>query len=248
MGNPSIGAVLEVIRAAPDYAGRFESAFPGRGLAIETIGMAIASYERTLVSGGSPFDRWRYGNDPSAVSDSVKRGFRVFTGSAGCSACHILADETALFTDGAFHNTGIGYAASMAKEAGPMRILIGPGEYLTLDRSLLESVGEPRPGDLGLYEITQDPADRWRYRTPSLRNVALTAPYMHDGSLATLADVVDFYDRGGTPNQVLDPLIRPLGLSAEEKRDLVSLLDALTGSDVDDLVSDAFAAPIGDVR
>jgi cytochrome c peroxidase len=156
--------------------------------------------------------------------------------------------DAALFTDGAFHNTGIGYAVSMAKDPTPMPILVAPGQYLMVDRALMAEVGERRPNDLGLYEITQDPGDRWKYRTPSLRNVALTAPYMHDGSLATLADVVSFYDGGGTPNEVLDPLIRPLGLSAAERDDLVSLLEALTGSDVDRLVSDAFAAPIGDVR
>jgi hypothetical protein len=92
------------------------------------------------------------------------------------------------------------------------------------------------------------PFDRWKYRTPNLRNVALTAPHMHDGSLATLGDVVSFYSRGGTPNEVLDPLIRPLGLSVDDQDDLVSFLEALTGSDVDELVSDAFAAPIGDPR
>jgi cytochrome c peroxidase len=248
MGNPSIGTVVEKIRAAPDYAGLFESAFPGRGLAMETIGMAIASYERTLVSGDSPFDRWHYGKDASAVVEVVKRGFQLFTGKAGCSACHTVGPDAALFTDGAFHNTGIGYALSMAKDPGPMRILVAPGRYLMVDRALVAEVGERRPSDLGLYEITQDPADRWKYRTPSLRNVALTAPYMHDGSFATLGDVVSFYDRGGTPNEVLDPLIRPLGLRAEEREELESFLEALTGSDVDRLVSDAFAAPIGDVR
>jgi cytochrome c peroxidase len=248
MGNPSIGAVVEKIRAAPDYAGLFESAFPGRGLAMETIGMAIASYERTLVSGDSPFDRWKYEKDTSAVGEAVKRGFQIFTGKAGCSACHTVGADAALFTDGALHNTGIGYAVSMAGAPGPMRIPVAPGQYLMVDRALLGAVGEPPPSDLGLYEITQDPADRWKYRTPSLRNVALTAPYMHDGSLGTLGDVVSFYDGGGTPNEVLDPLIRPLGLRGEERDDLVSFLEALTGSDVDRLVLDAFAAPIGDVH
>ena len=112
----------------------------------------------------------------------------------------------------------------------------------------MAQVSERPPSDLGLYEITQDPADRWKYRTPSLRNVGLTAPYMHDGSLASLGDVVSFYDAGGTPNETLDPLIRPLGLSANQRDDLVSFLEALTGSDVNTLVSDAFAAPIGDAR
>lgn len=248
MGNPSIGAVVEKIRAAPDYAGLFESAFPGRGLAMETIGMSIASYERALVSGDSPFDRWHYGEDESAAGEAVERGFQLFTGRAGCSACHSVGPDAALFTDGALHNTGIGYTASMGNAPGSMRILVAPGQYLSVDPALVAQVSEPRPSDLGLYEITQDPADRWKYRTPSLRNVALTAPYMHDGSLATLEEVVSFYNGGGIPNQELDPLMRPLGLSAEQQADLVSLLEALTGSDVDELVSDAFAAPIGDVR
>lgn len=248
MGSPSIGAVVEKIRTAPDYAGLFESAFPGSGLAMQTVGMAIASYERTLVSGSSPFDRWHYGKDESAVGEAVKRGFQLFTGQAGCSACHTVGADAALFTDGAFHNTGIGYAVSMAKEPKPKRILVAPGQYLIVDGALVAQVGEPPASDLGRYEVTQDPADRWKYRTPSLRNIALTAPYMHDGSLATLGDVVSFYNRGGIPNEVLDPLIRPLGLSAEDQDDLVSFLKALTGSDVDELVSDAFAAPIGDVR
>lgn len=246
MGNPSIGAVVERIRAAPDYAGLFESAFPDEGLDMQTLGMAIASYERTLISGDSPFDRWKYGGDATAVGEAVERGFRLFTGKAGCSACHSVGKDAALFTDGAFHNTGIGFGASMGRPAGATRIFVAPGRSLTLDRALVAQVGEPRPSDLGRYEITQDPADRWKYRTPSLRNVALTAPYMHDGSLATLGDVVTFYDAGGIPNELLDPLIRPLGLRADERADLVSFLEALTGADVDVLVSDAFAAPIGD--
>ena len=99
---------------------------------------------------------------------------------------------------------------------------------------------------LYLHEITQDPADRWRYRTPPLRNVALTAPYMHDGSIATLDGVVDFYRRGGIPNEGLDPLIRPLRLVDAEVAALVAFLESLTGGDVEALVADAFAAPVGD--
>jgi cytochrome c peroxidase len=130
--------------------------------------------------------------------------------------------------------------------SGRQRVQVSPGTWLEVERSIVASVSEPPPGDLGRYEITGDPADRWRYRTPTLRNVALTAPYMHDGSLATLLEVVEHYDRGGVPNEGLDPLVRPLGLSPLEKRDLVAFLEALTGSDVAELVSDAFAAPIGD--
>jgi cytochrome c peroxidase len=249
MGNPSIGAVVEKIRDLDDYAERFREAFPGRGVALETVGMALASYERTLVSGGSAFDRHRYGNDERALRPAARRGLALFTGKAGCASCHPLGDRSALFTDNGFHNTGVGFAASMdGDEAPTRRVQAAPGVYLDVPRAIVAQVSERPPNDLGLYEVTQDPADRWKYRTPGLRNAALTAPYMHDGSLATLADVVAFYDRGGIPNEGLDPRIRPLGLSERERRDLVAFLESLTGGDVEQLVADAFAAPIGDAR
>jgi cytochrome c peroxidase len=134
----------------------------------------------------------------------------------------------------------------MGDDRATRRILVAPGHYLEVEPSVIEAVAETPPGDLGLYEITRDPADRWKYKTPTLRNVALTAPYMHDGSLPTLHEVVSFYDRGGVPNENLSPLIRPLGLTATEKDDLVAFLHNLTGSEVERLVKDALAAEIGD--
>jgi len=247
MGNPSVGSVIEKVRALPGYAARFEAAFPGRGLSLETLGLALAAYERTLVSGDSPFDRWYYGGDESAVGAAEKRGFALFSGKAGCIGCHPIGRDTALFSDDAFHNTGIGYARSMGKTAETQRLQVAPGVYLEVDRSIVAQVAEPPQSDLGRYEITRDPADRWKYRTPTLRNVAKSAPYMHDGSLATLRDVVLFYDRGGIANEGLDARIRPLSLAGEEVRDLVAFLESLTGSDVPLLVADAFAAPVGDV-
>jgi len=104
----------------------------------------------------------------------------------------------------------------------------------------------PPPSDLGRYEVTQDPDDRWCYKTPTLRNVALTAPYMHNGDLGTLKEVVSFYNEGGIANPQLDPFIRPLGLTAREMDNIVTFLKSLTGDNVEILVSDAFAAPIGD--
>jgi cytochrome c peroxidase len=246
MGNPSIGAVVEKIRGFADYQGLFEAAFPARGLAMESVGMALASYERTLVSAGSPFDLWYYAQDQAALGDAAKRGFELFSGNAACSTCHSVGPRHALLTDNGFHNTGIGYAASMRIRPEKQRIQVSPGSWLVVDGDLMAAVSEPPPADLGLYEITQDPADRWKYRTPTLRNVALTAPYMHDGSLATLAEVVSFYDRGGVSNETQDPLVRPLGLSAMQRDDLVAFLEALTSSDVDVLVRDAFAAPVGE--
>ncbi|MES9823524.1 MAG: cytochrome c peroxidase [Candidatus Thiodiazotropha endolucinida] len=247
MANPSIGYVLEKIRKIDDYEGSFEAAFDGRGVSMETLGMAIASYERALVSGGSPFDHWYYGDDKQALPASAQRGFELFVGKAGCVACHHIGDKHALFSDDALHNTGIGYRESMGIVPETQPVTVAPGVTLQIDRSVIEQVGEPAPTDVGLYEVTQNPNDRWKYKTPSLRNVALTAPYMHNGSFSTLREVVEFYDSGGVANELLDPLIRPLGLNESEKQDLVAFMQSLTGGNVDTLVADAFAAPVGDV-
>jgi cytochrome c peroxidase len=245
MGNPSVGYVVEKIKRLPDYKGLFEQAF-GRGPTMETIGMAIANYERALNSANSPFDRWYYGHQADALTDKAQRGFQLFTGKAGCVACHAVGSESALLMDNGLHNTGIGYRASMFKEPETRTIEVAPGLSLEVDAAAVEAVSEHAPNDLGLYEITQDPSDRWKYRTPSLRNVALTAPYMHDGSLATLEEVVQFYNQGGEPNENLDARIKPLGLTAAEVDDLVAFLNALTGDNVGELVADALAAPVGD--
>jgi cytochrome c peroxidase len=247
MGNPSIASVIEKIRRLDDYHGLFEAAF-GRGPDMETLGIALASYQRALRSADAPFDRWYYGGDPQAVGDAVKRGFALFVGKGGCAGCHRIGPRHALFTDDDLHNTGVGYRESMAREPASRRVTAAPGVALEVPSALIRSVSDPPPSDLGRYEISQDPADRWKYKTPSLRNVALTAPYMHNGSLGTLAEVIDFYDGGGVDNPLLDTRIRPLGFSAQEKEDLLALLRALTGSNVDALVADAFAAPVGDAQ
>ncbi len=246
MGAPSVGYVVEKIKGLSDYAGLFERAFK-RGPSMETLGMAIASYERALNSAESPFDRWRFGKQDQALTPEAKRGFDLFTGKAGCSSCHAISDKYALFTDQEMHNTGLGYRAAMGTQPTP-KIPVAPGLALNIDATALASVGEARPNDLGLYEITQDTQDRWKYRTPSLRNITLTSPYMHDGSLATLRDVVEFYNGGGIPNENLDPRIMPLNLDEREISDLVEFLRSLTGANVRELVLDAFAAPVGDPR
>lgn len=246
MANPSVGAVLQKIRSLGDYDGLFEAAFNGRGADMMTVGMAFAAYQRSLVSADSPFDRWRYGGEAEALGEDAQRGYALFAGKAGCALCHTVGADSALFSDDSLHNTGIGYRRAMGPASKTQRVQLAPGVFVDVDRAVIESVGEPSPADLGLYEITQDPADRWKFKTPSLRNVALTAPYMHDGSLGTLEDVVRFYNGGGVPNETQDPLIRPLGLAESEISDLVTFLESLTGSNVDALVADAFAAPVGD--
>jgi cytochrome c peroxidase len=245
MGNPSLAAVVERLRRLPDYAGLFERAF-GRGPAVETLGQALAAWQRTLLSGGSPFDRWYFGGDEGALSPAAKRGFFLFAGSAGCATCHRLDRKSALFTDHDFHNTGVAYQSSVRQPRdAPLRVEIAPGLFTTLDAGAVAAVSEPPPGDLGRYEVTGILADRWAYKTPGLRDVALTAPYMHDGSLATLDDVVAFYNRGAAPHDPLDPRLPPLRLDAGERADLAAFLRGLTGSAAADLAADARRAPVG---
>jgi cytochrome c peroxidase len=238
MGNSSIGSVVERLRGLGDYAGLFEAAFDGRGVSAARIGDAIAAYERTLVAGDSRFDRWRFGGDASALSPEEQRGFALFTGKARCAVCHTIGDRDALFTDHRFHNTGIGWRRAVHAPAR-IRVELIPGAFADLDRKTLESFSEPRARDLGRYEITLDPKDRWAYRTPGLRNVALTSPYMHDGSLPTLEAVVEFYDRGGIEHPEKSPLVVSLGLDGEERGALVAFLRSLTGSNVQALVDQA---------
>jgi len=239
MANPSVGLVVERIGAMPDYATAFERAF-GASPDVVNIGTALAAYERGLLSADSAFDRWFYRRDEAAMSPRARRGFTIFR-SAGCANCHTVGHDGALFTDDAYHDTGIGYARAMHPQA-VSRIQIAPDTTVSLGSALTVAAAN----DLGRYEITLAPVDRWRYRTPSLRNVALTAPYMHDGSLATLADVIDFYVQGGAPHDGQDPLIRPLALAPSDKADLVAFLESLTGSNVAALASDARSVAIGD--
>lgn len=244
MANASVGYVIRHLEQWPEYRGRFAAAF-GAPPSMETVGQALAAYERTLIAGGSPFDRWYYGKDENALSDAAKRGFELFRGKGRCVQCHTVGEQHALFTDQALHNTGLGYLASMGRSGGRRNMELAPGTTLEYELDAVADSAEPKPNDLGRYEVTEDPDDRWKYRTPGLRNVALTRPYMHDGSLSTLADVVAFYDGGGVPNPLLDPLIAPLGLSADERAALVAFLESLTSPAVATLVERGRRASVG---
>ena len=192
---------LERLEADGSYREEFRLVFGPGPITMGRVVRAIASYERTLLSGNSPFDRYYYGRDKAAMSGSAIRGLDVFRNPAkgNCAACHQIGETAALFTDGLFHNLGAGMDAS----------------------------GELK--DAGRYEQTRVEGDRGAFRTPSLRSVAQTAPYMHDGGLKTLREVIDFYIGGGSSNPQLDPLIRPLTLTARERDDLEAFLQALTG-------------------
>ena len=248
MANPSIGYVIKKIQRTADYQGVFEEVF-GRAAAMDTIGMALAQYQRTLLSGGSRFDRWYYGGEKSLLSADEQLGFEIFTTKGACSACHLINKKFALFTDHQLHNTGLGYRSSMEREAPTQRVQLAPGVFIDLDNEKIRQVSRDEEflkNDLGHYEVTEDPVDLWKYLTPTLRNVELTAPYMHNGEFLTLAQVIEFYNQGGIPNKRLSPLIKPLALSDKEKQALEAFLKTLTGSNVAELVADAFAAPVGD--
>ena len=177
-----------------EYGRLFEAAFGSEEIVIEHVARAIASFERTLLSGNSAFDRYEILGETRALSESARRGLELFRGQARCHLCH----ERSLFSDGLFHNTGVSW-----------------GEL---------------PIDLGRYEVTEEKYDQAAFRTPSLRDVEHTAPYMHDGSIETLEDVLEFYSKGGNPNPYLDLAIKPLDLSDREMADLVEFLKSLSGS------------------
>jgi len=197
MAMPSPEQVAKRVAQVPGYAPLFRKAFGDEKIDVDRITKAIAAYERTVVAGNSPFDRYMAG-DKDAMSVAAVRGMELFNGKANCKACHAGFN----FTDESYHNLGVG-------------------------------IDKPKP-DLGRYEVTKKEEDKGKFKTPTLRNVMLTAPYMHDGSESTLLDVVEFYDRGGVKNPNLSKEIRPLGLTEREKRDLVAFLEALTG-EIDNL-------------
>jgi cytochrome c peroxidase len=186
MAAPSIGWALAKLKTMSEYKPLFAAAFPDRGISMETLAEAIASYERTLLSGNSRFDRWRYGGENEALSPLEKRGFELFKGKARCSACHVVESDSALFTDGKFHDVGIGYATTMGLEPRSFNVRLAADDYTLQQQRDVESITSPRANDLGRFEVTRDPKDRWAFKTPSLRDVAQTGPYMHDGSLRLL--------------------------------------------------------------
>ena len=243
MANPSAGRVVALIGELSDYDGAFEQAF-GKPVSLHRIGEALGSYQRTLIAANSPFDRWRFGGEEDAVSDQQKSGYELFVGKAGCGQCHQIGDKSALFTDNEYHDTGYGWIREKERQNPPSQqpVEVAPGVVFHVSRQQIDDVSGPLLPDLGRYEVTQDPADGWKYRTPILRNVALTAPYMHDGGLAKLRDVLEFYNRGGAPHDQQSPLIRPLGLTEIELQHLEAFLEALTSPDFAELVREARVA------
>jgi cytochrome c peroxidase len=242
MGNGSYDEVVSRLRAIPEYRAEFRSVF-GSEARIEFVGLALAAYERTLVSGGAPLDRFVAG-DQNAIGEAAKRGFALFRGRARCSRCHTFSDTLPFFTDFNYHNTGVAmnhpnfdklsrqaYAATETDKA----------------REVIDALAKQEGGqELGRVLITYQVFDIGSYRTPSLRNIALTAPYFHDGSAKTLADVVKFYNEGGRQNINREWDLDTLALGDDEQRDLVAFLESLTGKmpNTDYLLSEIFKLTI----
>ncbi len=247
MANPSFSMLLEKIKNTDNYLEEFITVF-NQEPDIVNVGQALASYQRTLIAGNSRFDKWYYGKQEDALTQSEKNGFKLFTGKAGCNTCHLIQADYALLTDQKLHNTGTGYAKSMQVEPEFTPVQVAPGVTLQVKTWLINQVGAAIESDVGRYEVTEAPDDRWKFKTPSLRNVALSAPYMHNGSMLTLQQVVQFYNKGGAKNDLLSSLIRPLELADDEVLALVAFMQSLTSSHVNQLVEDAFAAPIGDIN
>ena len=227
MANGSVAALLARVGSLPGYGRLFAQAFGDGGPSGARIARALAAYQRTLVVGDSPFDRWFYGGEPNALPALAQRGFDLFR-SQGCSRCHLVGERDALFTDHGFHNVGVAWR-SERRRLQAVRVQLVPGLQAQLSPDEVARVGVPDATDSGRFEVTHAAADLRAIRTPTLRNVALTAPYMHDGSFDSLEDVVDHYAAGGSPDDpAQDPRIQPLALPPDERRALVAFLQALT--------------------
>jgi cytochrome c peroxidase len=219
MAMPDEAAAEAKIAGLPEYAPLFEKAFGDSKVTIDRIAQAIASFERTLVDVEAPIDRFAAG-DASAISEAAKRGWEVFNGKARCNTCHGHVSAYPLFTDDLFHNIGVA-AKDVNFEALAGKVASHPEDLDKLSH-------DPGINQLGRFIVTKEHKDIGAFKTPHLRNVALTAPYMHDGSEATLEAVIEFYDKGGNPNPWLDGGMRPLALTPQEKADLVELMKTFT--------------------
>ncbi len=192
MGMPSTDAEVAKLNAIKGYRDRFQQIFC-TDVTIDGVAKAIAAFERTILSGNSPADRFDMGGEENAISESAKRGLKIFQSKGRCTRCHSGFN----FADEEFHNLGIDWDTANA--------------------------------DLGRYSVEKHPGTVGGFKTPTLREIARTAPYMHDGRFATLEEVVEFYNKGGIQNPHLSNLIIPLGLEDQEKKDLVEYMRALNG-------------------
>jgi cytochrome c peroxidase len=238
MGLKDHEPILEIVRTDPEYVEAFVTVFDKTGPAItmKEVTRAIAAFERAQVFGDTPFDRWYFGGDEGAMTAVQKRGFDLFINEGRCVSCHRVEQTQALFTDNRFHNIGVGIN-DIQEDAPGLAHEFMKAEY-TQSEVDVEVLTDARTSELGRFAITRGFDDLGSFKTPTLRNIALTAPYMHDGSLATLRDVVVHYNNGGVTvegdpvNDFLSGGIRPLNLGEEQIDDLVAFMEALTSPEV----------------
>ena len=233
-GLPNHQPILDIAREDPDYKAAFAEVFKvgGRQLTMDYVAMAIASFERSIVAGNSAFDRYYFKGDKTALTEQQQRGFQLFLGQGRCVSCHTIEQDHALFSDSRFHNIGIGINAvqqdlpRLTQAFFEAKIRGGDVDKIVLT--------DKKSSELGRFAVNDSFNDLGAFKTPTLRNIALTAPYMHDGSLKTLKEVVIHYNNGGvTPagaqvNAFLSGGIRPLNLTDVQIDELVAFMEALT--------------------
>jgi cytochrome c peroxidase len=234
MGLENHDPILKVVRADPEYQSAFKDVFgkSGDDISMTEVTQAIAAFERTQVAGNSPFDRYYFKGEKDALTPAQKRGLDLFVNEGRCVSCHVIEQTQALFTDNRFHNVGVGIN-NIQEDIPPLATEFLKAKY-TGSEVDVKVLTDARTSELGRLAITRDFDDLGSFKTSTLRNIAVTAPFMHDGSIETLRDVVVHYNNGGVTNEG-DPVndflsggIRPLNLTDEQIDDLVAFMEALT--------------------
>lgn len=224
MGMPNGQAATAAIAGDAEYQKMFKDAY-GRAPNYDDIGRALAAYERTLVFLDAPFDRFIAG-DMKAIDDDAKAGWVLYNGKGRCMSCHQISSSSPIGSDNRFHNIGVSAQnknfEALAQKA--MTAMAKDNSKEAQDRFALET----DLGELGRFVVTKNRSDIGSFKTEQVRNVGITGPYMHDGSFATLWDVIDHYNKGGETNAYLDGGIEPLALTDAETNQLVAFLFSLT--------------------
>jgi cytochrome c peroxidase len=224
MGHASPEEAMKAIAGDTEYQQMFQKAY-GREPNYDDLARAIAAFERTLVFLDAPFDRFVAG-DANAISADAQKGWVLFNGKGRCMTCHPLNPSNPLGTDNRFHNIGVSARKQNFEELSiqALKVLAKEDSVETVDRMALET----QFSELGRFLVSKNQADIGAFKTLHLRNVGITPPYMHDGSMQTLWDVIDHYNRGGEANMFLDGGIEPLALTEEEINQLVAFMFTLT--------------------
>ncbi len=222
-GNVDSAMAEERLAQIPVYVDLFRDVFGESYPSWDNALLAVATFQRTIVSRNVPFDAYLAGDD-AAISAEAQEGLALFTGKANCLACH----NGGLISDDSFHNTGVPTYPGFT--ANPLEQITFRFQHWS--KGVSEDIYTTSTTDLGLYYVTKLDSDKGKFRTPGLRDVCYTAPYMHNGAFNTLAEVVAFYNAGGGDHSNQDPLLRPLNLTDAEQASLVAFLESLCGDQI----------------